>query len=152
MTPTKRTKNWRATPCAMNQKATRMPAVMTRTSRVLCGVTGICQPWMVLPERESITHSQSLLAQKAVIRKMTPSTMLMTLLALISKLQAIIAAPRKLEPKYPAGKVSHATPPLILVAPPSFGSSLIDSIFAPVIKPTKAWENSCMPTVRSLKP
>lgn len=52
-------------------------------------------------------------------KKNTARTRETTLLASVSNPQAIRVAPMNDEPRYPAGSVSQATPPDMLVTPPS---------------------------------
>jgi hypothetical protein len=68
------------------------------------------------------THRRFRLAHQSVNTKNTARTMLAILLALVSNPHAMSAAPIKPEPRYPAGSVSHDTPPDIIVAPPSSAS------------------------------
>ncbi|OMH84069.1 hypothetical protein AX774_g2415 [Zancudomyces culisetae] len=97
-----------------------------------------------------MTRVSQFLAQKSVARRQ-PTINAETILD-ASKLNPdiTITAPMNELPKYPAGIVQHHFPPLIFVKPPSSGSTVIDSTFAPVSSPANACENSWRATVINL--
>ena len=110
------TKYRRATPPATNQNKTIKPDIPSINIHVLesrwsDSYRNHLRWWT--------THSQLRLAHHKVNRKKAARTSEAILLALVSKPQAMRAAPMRPEPRYPAGRVNQGIPPDIRVAPPS---------------------------------
>lgn len=104
----------------------------------------------VIPAKNrQIPNANRFLAQKIVNTRHTINMIAAPLDAVTLNAQNTRIAPRKDDPRYPAGSARHCVLllPTYVVNPPKFGSTVIDFTFPPLTHAMHACPNSCSPIV-----